>query len=464
MSTRPDLTLPARAPSIERLHDQPMELRPAALYTLISLSDTELEDLRLACERDTLPTQPGANIRLAPRPRFLGDNLRAVFDYHLQLGTEGVFDPVYFLVAIDRDWENKGVLIVTLDDDDLECKVDKFCSFAPDAGLTIVNLQISNVDWSEAKEEALPLPGGDEDDDDDDNGDNDKDDSKGDNSKEGFAHDDDGPQVPKDPPPAGSFCGVYVIEGADADDVLYNLRPGARMPGATQDPSKWPVSFQGNLSNSGNLVDEAFALHPSRCRRNKWLYKDLFFLADSIDPIENGILLCQLSTRRTQRTPCNALEGLQNIYFGIKNGNLQWSSEKPLFLVYRDSHMKEVPIHLLSKDGGNCILPGNYSAGKRLFFNKLEEAVRWFPFHCRQHRFKSNLKKDYFICIPEDWEKGVLLVHVDWDGNLSRPDDELKALELGENVQSFRCPIDKAYAVLEDIVKSKKPWPTSGDP
>ncbi|KAH9842593.1 uncharacterized protein C8Q71DRAFT_209705 [Rhodofomes roseus] len=156
MANIPDLSLPETAPSVARYRDQPSELLPAALYTLVDLPDDELRELQRICETGCIDTgsSPGDSVRIAPQPHFVGQPLRAVFDSHLQLADlhDNQYDPTYFIVAIEQNWRDRGVLLVALDDDDLECKVDS-CRFkAEDSGLNVANLQISNMGWSELKE------------------------------------------------------------------------------------------------------------------------------------------------------------------------------------------------------------------------------------------------------------------------------------------------------------------------
>ena len=62
-----------------RYHDEPMTLHPAALYTLVDLTDAELGDLERECEAACVDTgnERGTSVRLASQPRFVGQPLRA---------------------------------------------------------------------------------------------------------------------------------------------------------------------------------------------------------------------------------------------------------------------------------------------------------------------------------------------------------------------------------------------------
>jgi hypothetical protein len=120
----PNLTLTATAPSVRKYQTLHMELHPIALYTLISLSSADLASIQARCESQCDSEQPRDNVLLAPQHSFSKQPLLAVFDYHLENGeNEKPFSPIYFLVAVDEEFEGNGVLLVTLDDDEMECKV-----------------------------------------------------------------------------------------------------------------------------------------------------------------------------------------------------------------------------------------------------------------------------------------------------------------------------------------------------
>lgn len=76
-------------------------------------------------------------------------------EYHVGLGREGQFDPKYLIVVACRDWRTKGVVTVALDDEEMQCKPDLLWIKAEDAGLALVNLQVSNMSWEELKEGSL---------------------------------------------------------------------------------------------------------------------------------------------------------------------------------------------------------------------------------------------------------------------------------------------------------------------
>ena len=133
-----------------------MGILPFALYTLFDMNDNDFTQLRVACE--SLYEDEGI-VRRAPRSKFTEEPLQAIVDYHLELGRSGEYHPTYFIVAVHQDWKSKGVIVVTLDDDELECRPDLLWTQAEESGILLVNLQIANTDWYEAKEASMVDPG-----------------------------------------------------------------------------------------------------------------------------------------------------------------------------------------------------------------------------------------------------------------------------------------------------------------
>lgn len=132
-----------------RLHDKSGTLNPYVIYLLVNMSDDEAAHLRSICNTEC----PNDNyVVLAPQSKFISGPLTKVVDYHVQMTMNGQYEPRHFLAVADKDWEDKGILIVTLDDDDRECKTDLFRIKAKDSGVSLCNLQIGNTDWYELKE------------------------------------------------------------------------------------------------------------------------------------------------------------------------------------------------------------------------------------------------------------------------------------------------------------------------
>jgi hypothetical protein len=475
-----------------------MESRPVALYTLVDITDAELQELRQVCESACEPPDSGANVRLPPQAKFIGEPLRAVFDSHLELGRGNVFDPTHFIVAVDKNWRANGVLLVTLDDEDEdedeEPKVDSFRIKAEDSGLCIVNIQIGNSDWSEEKESYAIEPqegggSGGDDDDNDDNGSNDGD-GKENRNIDDEDGDDGGPEPPKGPPPLGYYIGTYVLEGLDAETVIRTIEPFASM----KKPSNFCCTLQSILPATSDPVDQAFMLHPIRCRKNPWLQKEYLLIADTNSPSENGLVLGQLSwdgstsknsaselrsiaasaPRKTQRVPFSASGAVQKAFCGIANGTRVWQSQHPVVLVFQYNNGRQelgTPAELLDKQwtrrpegeeriifAPTFIMP---KKGRPIDIKySFDEALRRFPAFCRQFRFTRTLVKEYFICVDNaDVEKeGVLLTRVDWDGDVSKTEDELMELGLKDKVTVWRVPVKEAYETLRAVVEGTKAW------
>lgn len=169
-----DITLPSRVPEMSRYHTIGTGLKPFAIYILSSNTNTpSLPDLL----KTTNSLCPRPDYVKAPPKTIFKNSLKEVINYHLTLSQ---FDPRYLLAVTTEDWRERGIQVVTLDDDELDCKPDLFRIKAEDSGILLVNLQIGNTDWFEAKENySLPSPAtAERDDKDDKDADTDTDDSK----------------------------------------------------------------------------------------------------------------------------------------------------------------------------------------------------------------------------------------------------------------------------------------------
>lgn len=491
MATPLDLTLPTGTIFALRYRDQPMQTRPAALYTLVDVTDVELQEIREICESKCEAPNPGVNVRLPPQAKFVGESLRAVFDYHLELGGGNTFDPMHFIAAIDRNWRANGVLLVTLDNGDQECKVDSFCIRAEDSGLTVVNIQIGNSDWSEQKETyAIELHKGDglgeSDDGDgsdggDGNGKQNVDDEDGNNS---------GPEIPKGPPSTGYYIGTYVLEGLDAETIIRTIEPFASM----KKRSEFCCTLQSIISATADPVDQAFMLHPIRCRTNPWLQKQLLLIADTTSPSEYGLVLGHLSwdgstsnksqselrsiaasaPRKTQRVPFSASGAIQNAFCSIANGARAWQPLHSVFVVFQYNHGRQeldTTAELIDKqwtrrpEGEDCIIFAptviQPKKGKAEHIKySFDETVRRFPALCRKFRFTQNLVKQYFICVDNANIKkdGVLLTRMEWDGDVNKTEDELMQLRVKDEVTVLRVPVEEAYETLRAVVEGARSW------
>ncbi|KAB2572014.1 hypothetical protein DBV05_g9314 [Lasiodiplodia theobromae] len=498
MTTPPDLSLPPTAP-VERYRDEPMSLLPTALYTLVELSDAELDELQRECESEIPDATPGDNVRRPAdtQARFVGSPLRAVYDYHLELGPLHTFDPIYFIVATNKEWKTRGVLLVTLDDGNVDepgCKTDSFFIKAGDAGLTVSNLQIGNSDWFEEKESYEIAPGGDDGDDDDDdnnNGSKDKDTAGDDSECNSDDSDDSGP----DPPPAhikhiDTFAPLYVVSGIDAEKLMYKLEPGSSRKKnfetdyiirwqATLTPQNLSLAHSSNPMTppdpavTADLVAQACARHPARCRKNPRLNRTRLLVADTPHYDEHGLVLVQLSwddgitkPAHYQRIPAEEYAGFQQRYLDATGSH---RPKHPLVLIVepgvgteghamagrqaldpswrtRGEHDKRVVYAPPRR-----VVPGRVN--ERIQWEKLHEAARWFPWVCRTRRFEAApLVQRFFVWVDHAdlAEKGiVVVVRVDWDGDVHRSDEELLALDLDGKVATLQVPAGEALDLIE---------------
>ncbi|KAK3987382.1 hypothetical protein QBC44DRAFT_331669 [Cladorrhinum sp. PSN332] len=160
--TEPDLTLPPTVPLLDKLTG---DLLPAALYTLVDMTPEALLELQTMCESEYADCgyefTPGSNVTPAPRSHFVGEPLRAVIDYHVQMNQEHAddlkLDAIWFIVAFHQDWNKHGVLLVTLDagycgDEEARGKPDAIKMKAVHSGIIIAGLQVANTGWEETKQ------------------------------------------------------------------------------------------------------------------------------------------------------------------------------------------------------------------------------------------------------------------------------------------------------------------------
>lgn len=161
MSETPALALPKRLPQIEwLLHEQPEGIPPFALYFMHDANDEEMETVRKLCTKDHGDTLPAGDselvdnwVKLPPQSKFVGQPLHSIVDYHIELiTTKGAeFEWFYFIVSVYPACS--VVLLVTLIDDLGECVPDREWVKIESASLSLVNLQIANVNWDEIKED-----------------------------------------------------------------------------------------------------------------------------------------------------------------------------------------------------------------------------------------------------------------------------------------------------------------------
>ncbi|KAF5876849.1 uncharacterized protein Bfra_001203 [Botrytis fragariae] len=497
MSNEPDLSLPSTAPSMARYREHTLNLPPTALYTLVDLTDAEFEDCQRECESRCVERESdrGTSVRLAPQSRFVGQPLRAVFDYHIDLVAQNIFEPFYFIAVVEKEWRSKGVILVTLDKmdaDDSNCNVDSFRTKAADSGLNIANLQIANMGWDELKDfTGLRSDEG-----------NDEDDKFDKNENDDDVDNNDGPPAPIKNIPLGYYIPIYIHSSLSEEDVVAKLEPGFKH----KSPEDLACRVQAKLTppfstssptSTRDLIQQAAILHPQRCSKNRWLHKTHVLVIDTANPDENGMLMVKLpswdgshlettgnkesrgigkgtfTTPPHIRIPYSCNDGLQTRFLILANGDADWPSEsvreQAVFIAFQyNTHGKELGFCAESIDseaakrspGEERLVyapqvikrPGH---GLEQIKWSYDEAVKRFPWFCREKRFVEGLDKTFFICIDGDevTKTGLLLVRRKWDGNLwDRTRDELLDLPI-DDVKTVRVPIKEALAILE---KGKK--------
>ncbi|KAI8960704.1 hypothetical protein F5Y11DRAFT_328861 [Daldinia sp. FL1419] len=154
MSSNLDLSLPRTAPNSDRHRATSGEDYTQAVYSLTPLDKSELDNLvsRLNSAENI---EPGT-CKLAPIYDFANQPLRAVYDYHLQLRDQDhAIHPLYFIVAIDADYIEDGVLVVHLDtdQDEEDNRVDKARCSVDWAASWGMNIDIGNTSWEDLKQD-----------------------------------------------------------------------------------------------------------------------------------------------------------------------------------------------------------------------------------------------------------------------------------------------------------------------
>ena len=124
-----------------------------AVYALTQLNQQQLQNLQTDLNSAEEST---GGCKLAPQPDFSGRLLRDVYDYHIRIRDEDQsVHPLYFIVADQADWTNKGILAIDLacnfdgEEDRVgvgRCSVDMAESWG-------ANLNIGNLDWMDLKEQ-----------------------------------------------------------------------------------------------------------------------------------------------------------------------------------------------------------------------------------------------------------------------------------------------------------------------
>jgi hypothetical protein len=152
-------TLPLTAP-LTRNGD--FEDRKIAIYTTLSLKASQLQQLEQDL-RDANDISDEDVAQLVPQPHF--DSVLDIYNHHVGLGEHNNtqdHDPSYFIVADQENWKQKGVLFVNLtaDTEQRESFIGVCRCDLETATLIKANLEVSNMDWVDYKEQEQEEFGG----------------------------------------------------------------------------------------------------------------------------------------------------------------------------------------------------------------------------------------------------------------------------------------------------------------
>ena len=141
-----DLTIPASAPGLI----PPRGLATRALYSMIPLSDKQLDEACDVVTKEERDLGLGRHFDPSPNPHISSTSLRAIFDYHLKID-DSKWDTNWFVVITSKDWRKSGVLMVTmgiLNED----KPDAVFTDPEWASLEISSLSCANTTWADKLE------------------------------------------------------------------------------------------------------------------------------------------------------------------------------------------------------------------------------------------------------------------------------------------------------------------------
>lgn len=492
-----DLTLPrTSSPIIDEYKDLPETLNPFALFVHVELEDAEeIARIERKCNeeiRDISDGQDDSVRRASPRWDFQGEPLHASVMYFLEtvLPTRR-WDYFYYVAVVDKDWEDKGVLLVTMDDDtdEDEARIDIVRVPAKEAGLALVNLQIANTAWEDYQD-----TGSEED---EDNAGSDWASDNGNDGDEEVDYHDDALElsweasIPHEDYSDGAgnnilsgryWFGLYTAPGVPWKPLLYELEPawGAR----SLDFPDLPCRPEGRLTGTtkDELIAEAKHLHPMRCRNNPVLLRTMFLIADEQEYKDKGFLLVKVdwdfkaAENPDYSMPDLAALGVQaeidsqrvgfhdgttmTIVDQLVEGSRPWKPLHKSFGAYAGPaiqlphyYLKAVDKSFLKRHAGSekfiqwtidyTERGMSQNASKAFRRTLLEHWKQWAP----EERFRFNFCPTFFIWCNEelkakDTDKTVWLVKTDADGDWS----------------VRRCAAGKAYGQLCDIVDGKETW------
>ena len=245
---------------------------------------------------------------------------------------------------------------------------------------------------------------------------------------------------------------------------------------------------------SGRPLKDVYNYH-LQLRSQRKYHPTLFLVAPHLDYKANGVLLvnlntdlhCTVDTCRLRVT--EALSAAVN----LRIGNMDWDDFKEdelLVLTSGGGDQKSYSTtpqawpHASEQSASSLFIFGAYgiAAGANMttirdllesdwrdkdpkawicesigsytdYHQPLDEVIKRHPWNCRRN---PRLHRQWCICIDgrDPAAEGVLLTHIDWDGNISREPNEL--LRLHGSVTTERAPVDSAIALLMTRISGER--------
>ncbi|GAB1206189.1 hypothetical protein APSETT445_004871 [Aspergillus pseudonomiae] len=169
-----DLSLPPTCPALCVYGDYSWDQASFALYTLVDLSPEEITKLLSTLNKEWLEDSPNPIVRSPEVHNLAGKTLKDVVQAHVDLdkgitpisggeakGNLGWY-PTAFIVVTTRDWADRGLLVVYMDDTDDDDGnkpdpevrgMDKFFFEIGDAPLLLASFSFGDLAFVDAKEQ-----------------------------------------------------------------------------------------------------------------------------------------------------------------------------------------------------------------------------------------------------------------------------------------------------------------------
>ncbi|KAI1810835.1 hypothetical protein GGS20DRAFT_593876 [Poronia punctata] len=426
---------------------------PVAIYRLNCFPWTEIQRVKAVCGTDNLeptksqlstevdalaaPFRPVAIVQVAPRSRVIITRLCIALLLHMELRAKRTFDPTYFIVAAEREWETTGVILVAVVVEDDWCSVDSF------------RIRASDVEEKRIHTGIVEDAGG---------------------WRYDAGNTNPSYQIP-----------VYIPEGLPVATVIEHLDPGFKIKGGERlyccipsilKPRYITCNKPGGkppFPNFPSLVYQAAQLHPSCCLKNRYLHKTHLIIIDSLDPEENGMIMARVSEVYDfsiseisggvsyLRIPYQRDDGIGTRYLTLANCTPPvWPPldivRQPVFAVF----LRSLDFGCLSIDPlALSRMPGEERVIVMDKEYQLFSAAQLFPFICRRYRFVDGFDKKFFIYV-DHWRtdtNAVELVRRDWNGVVRRRAEAVSANIPISTLRSVTVVASEALMILEKGIR-----------